>query len=70
MVHRVASTSFQRNTHLHLTARDKVPPWQTPSVANGKEREGDQPEKKIKGAGLKLLITYGHISNENKYAVG
>lgn len=46
MVHRVASTSFQRNTHLHLTARDKVLPWQILSVANGKEREKRSARKK------------------------
>lgn len=49
MVHRVASTSFQRNTHLHLTARDKVRLWQILSVVNGKEREGRLARKKDKG---------------------
>jgi len=49
MVHRAASTSFQGNTHLHLSARDKAPPRQILSVANGKEGEERSATTKDKG---------------------
>lgn len=64
-----------KETHLHLTARDKAPLAQGLAAAHGNRR--DQPGKKIKEtsqgkarekkkAGLKLLITSKQSSKESK----
>lgn len=62
MFHGVVSTSLQKNTKepiKHLCGR-----YCQQQMERRERRE--RPEQKIKGARLKLLITYGQTSNENE----